>query len=241
MKAHMVILMLALILGSCSSDDDGQNSVEVSGRLISQVTGKGIADGVIYIKVEEYKGSGIFGYSEEISSREVQTDNDGFFTSNLRFNNKENVILFQQINEELATGILNDRKSFKISELEPLLFEARVYQELQIKVKNTAPFDVNDAIRVSIFQPNTTYSNSIIYQIENFGDQNEPYGPPADDNGLNPYWIGDNVNSVIYGHIQEGASFLVKWSVRKNGITDEYQSEYFDTVSGEVNFYELNY
>lgn len=245
MKATIfVLIMTALLLGSCSAEDDGQNSIEVSGKLVSEVTGEGIARGVMYVLVEEYIGSGMFGYLKEISSQEIETDEDGYFTANLRFKDKENGMLFQQINEELATGILDSKRTFKISELdgnESLIFEAREYKELIIKLKNTSPFDEEDFISISIFQSNTSYFNSVIYGIENFDDQNEPWGPPASENGLNPFWIGDNVDSNIYGHIQEGASYIIVWNVRKNGIVTEYKSDRIETISGEINSFEINY
>ncbi len=238
------LLLTVLLLAGCSADDDGLNSIEISGRLVSQVTGKGVSDGLILAKVNEYHGSGMLGYTVEISSKQIQTDANGYFTATLFYKNKDNVFLFEQINEQVATGMLQEQKNFYLSDLEngsPLNFVVRKYEKLEIALKSTSPYDDNDAIGISIYQNNTNYFNNIIYKIENFGDQNQPYEDPASENGLNPYWIGDDVNSILYGYIQEGASVQIKWSVRKNGIVRNFQSDFFDTASDQVNLFEISY
>lgn len=245
MKAHIfLIVIIGLFLGSCTGDDDNLNSIEVKGRLVSEITGEGIANGNIFAYVNEYKGSGIFAHAVEIDSKDIRTDANGYFSTTLNYKDKNNVILFEQINDETATGLLQEKRNFYISELKdtsPLVLLARKYETLEIKVRSIDPFDENDALGVYIYQTNTNYYNSIIYKIENFGDQNEQYEYPASENGLNPYWIGNDVNTTVLGNIQEGSSFNIKWSVRKDGIVNEYESGFIDTVSGETNFYEINY
>lgn len=245
MRAKILFPLLAvLILAGCSADSDSLNSIEVSGRLVSQVTGEGVSDGLILAKVNEYHGSGMLAYTVELSSKQIQTDVNGYFTTTLNYKDEGNVFLFEQINEQVATGMLQEQENFYLSDLEngsALNFVVRKYEKLKIGLKSTSPYDENDAIEISIYQKNTNYFNNIIYQIENFGDQNQPYEDPASENGLNPYWIGDHVDSVIYGYIQEGTSVQVKWSVRKNGIVNSFQSDFFETVSDEVNLFEINY
>ncbi len=66
-------------------------------------------------------------------------------------------------------------------------------------------------------------------------------GPPAYEDGNNPYWVGDNVNSSIHGHLQEGTTYVIIWSVRKNDIVVEYRSEPKNTISDELNTFEIEY
>ena len=238
------VILLILILSSCSSKDD-VNSIIVYGKLISPITNIGIDDARIHIRAEEHGGSGWFSYSTEIDSYTAATNIDGTFTAILNYENRTNVISFGMDGTiGPSTGILDSKKSFYVSDLfdvDSLVFHARKYEELKIFVKSIDPFDENDSIGISIYQSNTNYLNNVFYNIENIGDSNEIWPSPASDNGTRPYWIGENIDSIIYGHIQEGANYVIRWSVSKNGITESFVSDTFSTLSNQLNTFEILY
>ncbi len=152
--------------------------------------------------------------------------------------------MFDKEDDEYSTHLLTSKKNFYLSELEgddPLIFKVREYKELEIKVKSIAPYDENDAIGVYIYEKNTSYIRGVIYKIKNFEDINEPRGPPAFEDRNNPYWVGDNVNSIIYGRLQEGTAYVIIWSVRKNDIIVEHRSEPKNTISDELNTFDIEY
>ncbi len=238
------ILMLTLILSSCSLND-GLNSKTVNGRLISSITGDGITNAEIYIRVNEYNGSGWFGYSTELDSDRATTNEDGSFTTTVYYDNQNNVVLFDMDGTEgPSTGILDSKKNFYVSELfdvDSLVFHARKYEELKIFVKSINPFDENDKISVSIFERNTNYITGVYYDIENLGDLNEPSEFTFGEGPGQPFWIGDNIDSIIYGHLQEGTNYRILWAVTKNDIIDEFESEVFSTSSNELNTFVIEY
>lgn len=244
-------LMVLSLIAISSCDLDGLNRQEVSGVLISEVSGKGIANTSLTATVLSASGYGIFSSSNQVSRKEITTNHQGEFSLSVKYEDRDNWVWFTKNDEEKSTDILNIVPRFYISELDegPATLYVREFHPLEITVKNVDPFDSEDAIYVSVFftvqendnDINFRYTHSVIYDIVNRLDENLPHTYPVTDNGLRPDWIGDQVDSTIYGRLQEATTYKVIWSVRKNGVVTEYSTDFIPTDADAVNRVQIMY
>ncbi len=179
MKANILIIFIFPLLFSSCVEDTNLRAVNISGKIVSVISGKGIANATLISKVNTYGGSGILSYVREISSQRITTDTEGNFSATLYYENSGNVFLFDKEDDEYSTQILTSKKNFYLSELEGddlLIFNVRKFEELEIKVKSIVAYDEDDTISVSIYESNTNYIRGVIYSIKNFGNINESWG-----------------------------------------------------------------
>ena len=242
----LYLLCIVGLLTACIDDLD--ESHRVYGKLISEITGEGIENAQIVLQVKEFHGTGVFSYSNTLYEVTVDTDHLGNFTANIDYDNDFNIVGFYVVNnfseEDVSTGIIGLRSNFfihELKELDQVVFKARKLEDLEIRVKSIQPFNDEDKISISISEFNTTQTGGIVYDIINFQDPNEPGEFDGGQGFGQLYWIGDNVDSVIYGHLKEGTNYRINWAVTRNGVVQEFESDIFSTLSSELNFYEIRY
>lgn len=120
-----------------------------------------------------------------------------------------------------------------------VIFHARQWETLKIKLKNTSPFDNNDSVSLGFLEDNTSYVNIPIYNIINNGVSNQPW--PEETNLLTPYWVGSNIDSEVFVRLQNDTTYSVFWYVRKNGVSSTFHSQMTNTLSGQINLYQINF
>lgn len=236
MKKIFALFAITLAFWSCSDDND-PIAMKVNGKLVNQVTATPIPNATIFYRVFQVVGTGTFSYDEEISTGSVVTDSDGKFTANIKYVNKANVIIqFDKVDDAFSTAILDQKKGFSLKELKQnpnVTFTAREWETLRVKIKNTNPFDSHDAVSIYISINNTNYINTPIYNIINYGVANQ--------NEFEPYWVGTNIDSEVFFRIQNGTSYYVFWYPVKNGVSTTNYSAETTTLSGQENFYQVNF
>lgn len=239
----VTVLIVALVSNACRQEID-ENLFNVKGKVINEITKVGIPAYEFTLLEQETTGSGIFSIVKVVNSKAIKTDANGNFNVAIDVKSNSNGFEFSSGMTDNYTPIQNSRHVFNNINLlsEALLFNVRNWEKLEIKVKNTQPFDENDEIRVSVFEDNTHYIGQFITKITNNGVKNIGPGYPASDNGLNPHWIGKNVDSKIYFNLQNGTQYTIFYDVKKNGIWTNYvKSPTFSTQSGQINYYTLEY
>ncbi len=241
----LVLITLALLSAISCTKDNSTHSFNINAKIVSELTKQSIADAKVHVEVASEKASGSYVYDVLIDSFTIRSDANGNLSCNIKHNNDPNIFVkFEKIDDAYSTGFIPQKTAFTLSELKnsaQLNFYVRKYASLVINVKNNHPFDDKDAIGVDIIQDGTNYINSGIESIQNVGINNQPWDYPATDDGRNPYWTGKNVNSTIYGKVQEGTTYQITWNVRKNGINTDYKSERFTTSLNSLNSYDIFY
>ncbi|MES2748206.1 MAG: hypothetical protein V4648_07495 [Bacteroidota bacterium] len=227
MKKVLVLFILITNL-SCSVNDD--TYVVVKGTIIRQSTNEGVPNAKVSIKTKTLSSSNSpWSFWSEVDAKNATTDENGNFSVTLKYEKDNDVVHVYKLSDNYT----DYEKSYTLSESNTIVIPVIKYEKLKIFVNNTMPFDANDAIEVSIYQQNLSYIHSIVQSIDNFGI--------APSTAYYPYWVGTNVNSVINGNLQEGAAYKIVWSVRKNGITTEYDSGFMPTIYDATNEFHINY
>lgn len=243
-KNVSALLILFLFFISCNFERDDNNKMYANGKVINQITKKPLVNTKIYFSSSRVIGSGVFSYIVTDFQGYSITDSEGRFQTKISYKSIDSFFEFGFNEDDIHTGAVGSKTTFSYEDLqkkEELIFFYRNWEKLDISVINKNPLDENDQIRVYILQDKTNYINSPIYSIENFGNINEANIYPAANDGLQPLWKGKNVNSIIHCKIQNDTEYTVFWYVKKNGIDKEFISKTFNTNSGELNKFEINY
>ena len=247
MKYCFSILVAAMLLfiASCTKSDLPNKSA-INVTIISELTHEAIPNANVHVTVLSQKGvNGGYIYNEVLDSFTITSDANGKIPCPVKYNDDPDIsVKFEKTDDSYSTGFLSQKTDFTISELKQssrLTFYVRRYTPLVINVKSIAPVDDNDAVSVDVSQGGTDYITGFVESIQNFGVINQPFSFPATDNGTNPYWIGKNINSTIYGKLQEGTTYQISWDVRKNGVNTDYKSITFTTSVNSVNSYNIAY
>lgn len=242
MKTKIFLFTVSLLLiFSCRKTDQ---YIIIKGKVLDEITKENVPGAKIWVRIVSTHIEGFFSYETLIDSKTTSTDDAGNFSIAMQYNDANNIVDLYKTNNEKYTELLDFGKNHTVSEFannNAVVFYVRRWEKLKIKVKNLSPYDSNDNVRISILQQNTSLDNSIIDSIQNFGKANQPIPPPAYDDGKYPFWIGSNVNSIIYGKVQENTKLTFFWSVRKNGISKDYQSAPINTISNGITEFEINY
>jgi hypothetical protein len=244
MKHIAIYVTILFCTAAGCKKGDLTNAYNFKATVVSQLTNEHIAGTQIHVEVDS-KQYGITPYDVVLDSFTLVSDNNGNVFCNIKYNDDPYIgVKFFKADDAYTTGLLPQKTEFSVKDLKtaaPLILYVRKYTGLKITVKSTNSFNDNDAIGVSINQDNTNYFNNIIDSIQNFGTINQPLSYPATNDGNNPYWVGQNVNSIIYGKIQEGTTYQITWDVRKNGINTDYKSPVLNTSGNTLNSYNIVY
>lgn len=238
----LILVALTTVLGSCSKDD--LRTISVNGRVISEVTGDPIANVPVIGLAQGVQGSGIFGFTYDIDRQTVQTNAEGFFVMSLGYEDYDrNFIRIFKDASDCCTEFLNIGGVHTLAELENRNLEVTVRKlyPITIKVKNVDPFDDNDSIYIHIIEvdPNNPYNR--VFEVENFGVQNQPRDPNQTGIGDNLYWVGQNVDAILRSFVQEEAEMTLHYSVEKDGDLTSYETVPIPTVENGVTYYEILY
>ncbi|WP_435579304.1 hypothetical protein [Gilvibacter sp.] len=236
MRYLKLVLVTALFFGvfsNCALEEE--NSQRVRGKLVSEVSGEGIPNTRVDGMVQKSSGSGFFSNTVDLGRAEIVTDANGEFEFNVGYESRKDWVWFVKPDEDQSTAILNLIPRFDMDDLEegPVLLYVREFHPLEIEIKNTTPFDENDFIGVSVFftvqqnnnEVNARYFHNVFYAFENRSGVNLPWDPPADDDGLRPEWLGDSIDTTLFGRLQEATEYKVIWNVRKNGVWTENSTD----------------
>jgi hypothetical protein len=246
MKHFFLVFAIVILLNTGCTKTNSLNSFNLQAKVVSQLTNQAIPGAKIYIRVASKESiSGIFVHVTLLDSFTVVSDNSGNISCRIKYNNDPNIsVEFNKVDDTYSTGFFFQRTEYLISELKNLTlltFYVRKYANLKINVKNINPLNDNDAIDLYISQDSTHYYNNIIDSIHNFRVMNQPLVYPAANDGRNPYWIGKDVNSTIYGKIQEGTTYQITWEVSRNGVHTINKSLRLKTSINSLNLYDILY
>lgn len=237
----ILLLILAPSMINCSTDDELHQEIQL--RLVSEVTGEPVTGVEVLVLAQGARGTGMFASIYEVSREIAQTDSNGYANVVLNYESSENFFTIYAIDEDISTDIIRHTNSFFFEEVQgktPLELKVRRYFPMEIIVKSINPYDDNDQISVSFFHVGSSFISAPLYKIENRGDSNEPYGSPSFGD-LQPFWIGDNVDSTIFKRVQEGTEAKISWTVTRNNMVTEFESEFIPTVQNGVTYYVINY
>ena len=244
-KNLLIIAIIVFVIATSCTKNDSLGNFNFNAKIASEITGDNISNAKVYIKVASEKVSGSYTYDALIDSFTIRSDANGNIFCNIKYNDDPNIFVkFEKTDDSYSTGFTSYKTEFALSELKnlaPVTFYVRKYESLIIHLRNIHPFDNSDAIGVDIYQEGTNYISSGVESIKNVGVSNQPWAYPAADDGKNPYWIGTNVNSIIYGKVQEGTTYQINWDVRKNQINTDHKSQKFITTLDSLNSYNILY
>ncbi len=239
-----VFLILVGSLVNCNSDDTQYQ--KVSANIVSEVTNDPIANVSLQVICKGSRGSGLFSSTYEISQRIVTSDIEGNFSVDLPFEDSNNFFTIYIQNQDICTDIIYPGNNFFFEEVaaqEPLKLKARKFFQMEVLVKNVSPYDENDQISIGFYHIGSNYHFAPLDAIENRADVNVPYDDSHGEVGryLQPFWIGDNVDSTIFKRVQEGTKARISWAVTKNGVNTQFESEFIPTVENGVTYFEIEY
>lgn len=243
-KITTLLIALILTFSFIGCNEDDLETIEVKGRLVSEVTGDPIPNVPVIGLSQSSRGTGLFSSNYDIDRQFTETDTQGFFNLSVGYEDyNSNWIWVFKGESNVCTEFLNTERIYPIPELDgnELTVEVRKLYPMEIKVKNVNPFDEEDSIYIHLIElmPNNPYNR--LFTAENFGVENQPRNP--DQVGVidNLYWVGENVDSVLNGLVQEDAEIMIYYSVMKNGELISYSSELIPTVNEGTTYYEINY
>jgi hypothetical protein len=244
MKYITMVLISMLLFFSCKKWSSLPNDYNTSAKIISEVSGKPIAGATMIVEVLSAQ-PGIGGYYDEVlDSFSVKSDNNGDLNFNIRYNDDLYIHVRFFCIDTSTTGLVNSKTDFSLEDfkqLAPFTFLVRELEPLNITVKTINHYNNDDAIDVDVVDGNIGYPIGRITSIQNFADKNQGVetGNWIDYN--NPYWIGNNVNSIIHEKLEEGTTYKINWGIKKDGAYTDYYSNTFKTQSDTLNAYTILY
>lgn len=240
-RITLIMLVLALALVGCSDD---LSSIQVRGRVISEVTGEPLANVPVVGLSQGVRGSGIFSSTYDIDRQSVLTNVEGNFIMFLDYEDYDrNFARIFKDAGDCCTEFLNLDNPYRLGELEGrnILITTREVFPVEVTVRNIDPFDENDSIYIHLVtvDPNNPYNR--IFDVENFGVENQPRDPNQTGFVDNLYWVGEDVHSILRSYIQEGGTMTLHYSVKKNGNLESYETEPIPAISNGTAYYEILY
>ena len=234
------MLGVTIFINSCrESSEIFAQKIVVNGKIINNANGEPVTNYLLHLVEQKTASTGILGVTVIENEVATTTDVAGNFSftfqvkhrnDDFRLSGKGNAD-YDTFSEFVDFGDLGTPKIFKVSN----------FEKLEIYLKNVLPeTHESDKIKVYIYQK--PEYGTVITSIENFGLANQPFGNSSYENGLNPYWIGKNINSVIRAKLISGSHYQIFYDITKNGVTKFNQhSEIFETQSGVTNIFSLNF
>ncbi len=214
-----------LILVSCKKLERSKIAT-VQGTVINSSNSKPYSNSDIYINASISNSSGFINSDKTLKFFHLKTDQNGAFQTSISYKKDGDFFEFDKIiDDKNEISYPNENKYFLSDEIpKKITLLAKPLIKMDVEVKNTKPFDDNDAIYVSVIPQKLNYNINIISSIQNFGSDNESNNLSKLTDKSNPFWIGRNINSIIHASVQENTSFIFYWNVRKNGIWKKYVS-----------------
>jgi len=226
--------------------NDLPNSYHLKLKVLSEVTQAPIINAKVVISTYSYDYvNSIYTYKKLLNTATYNSDSNGEIDGAILYNNDPNIVVqLNKIGDSISTGLCSFRDEYTLDSLRKisvLNLYVRKYASLKITLKSVNPINDSDAVSVQIFQNNAPCVGVNIDSIVNMGVKNQSIGYPYADSGNYPYWIGQNVNSIIYGKLQEGTNYIIYWDVRKNGVNTTFKSATFNTIVTGLNRYDIAY
>lgn len=244
----LIFFILLIVATSCAKVDESDlKYIEIKGKIVNQYTNEPIPNISFNVRTglkhQNGEDPSIWDWTETLDYIDITTDEQGEFSEQIAYESLTNSLVFSRKNDDTYTqfieGNLNNTIA-DISENNPFIIGVRNWEDLVITVKSIDPYDENDSINIYVRQSNTPLDMSIVTDIINHGDQNQPQSIATDD-GLRAFWIGNNVDSEITVHIQNDSYYSIQTSVTKNGIETISWTDEIEMTNGIVNEYEINY
>ncbi len=243
MKPNFLLFIIVLFGLNCKKDAS-INTLTVRGHVLSEITNKPFPNSKVFITVYKTVYFGYMPLTASIDHKNTITDSLGNFTSDIIIDNDSStVIRFEKIADKQSGDLVKNAEfSFLLFRQNPITnLYVRQYADLIINLKNVIPFDNNDQVSISYFVTGSSLSHDPVDSVINYGLINQPYLPPAYNDGKNLFWIGKDVNSTIAIKVQESTTFQIFWTAKKNNIITSYKSQIFNTSINSVNKFEINY
>lgn len=225
MKYQITILFAILILASCKKLEISKIAT-VQGTVINSSNSKPFSNSDIYINARISNSSGFINSDKTLKFIHLKTNQNGVFQTSIIYRKEDDFFEFDKIiDDQNNISYPTENKYFLSEEIsKKITLLAKPLVKMDIEVKNTKPYDDNDAVYVYIIPLKANYNINIINNIKNFGSDNESNNLSKISDQSNPFWVGRNVNSIIHASVQENTSFILYWNVRKNGIWKKYAS-----------------
>lgn len=239
------LVFIVMVFVGCKKNDL-PNSYHLKLKVLSEVTQAPIINAKVVISTYSYDYvNSIYTYKKLLNTSTYYSDNNGEIGCTILYNNDPNIVVqLHKVGDSISTGLCSLSDEYTLDSLRkiPVLnLYVRKYASLKITLKSINPINDSDAVSIQIFQNNAPCVSVNIDSIVNMGVKNQPIGYPYADNGNYPYWIGQNVNSIIYGKLQEGTNYIIYWYVRKNRVNSTYKSATFNTIVTGLNTYDITY
>lgn len=215
-----------LLLLSCKNFERTK-TIQIQGVVINSSNHKPFCDSDIYLNLNISNSSGFIDRNKTLKFCHLKTDIKGTFQTTITYNKADDFLEFDKIIDNHNDISYPNENKYFISDFENqknITLYAKPLVKMDIEVKNTKPFDDNDAVYVCIIPQKANYNINIINNIQNFGSDNESNNLSKISDQSNPFWVGRNINSIIHASAQENTSFIFYWNVRKNGIWKKYAS-----------------
>lgn len=239
MKTTILISTLFLLLIGCTTSED--QYITVSGTVVRELTGEGIANEVVYLTMKQHHGVGsTWSYSTDIDSKQVITDTNGHFSVSMKYDSNTYVYVYKPVDDNYTSF---ESKGFFLNE--PIVLKVNKLSKFKIYIKNATPFDSNDFITINFI---SGLQQSYFTKIENMGIQNTHY-PEENLPGGGiiaayevPSWRGIDVNSIIYFNVAENATeHKLYWEKEKNGVQARGTTNEIPYQSDQINEYHFDY
>ena len=226
MKYIITILFAIFFLVSCKKLERSK-TVLVQGIVYNSSNNQPFYNSDIYINATISNSSGFINSDKTLKFFHLKTDQKGAFQTSITYKKDNDFFEFDKIIDNQNNISYPKENKYLISDIEAhqkIILYAKPLLKMDIEVKNTKPYDENDAVYFYIIPQKANYNINIINNIQNFGLDNESNNLSKISDQSNPFWVGCNVNSIIHASVQENISFIFYWNVRKNGIWKKYAS-----------------
>ncbi|MDO5524183.1 MAG: hypothetical protein Q4G48_09100 [Bacteroidia bacterium] len=216
--------------------------------VVDADTGQPVPNQTVYCNTYYLRETWLFGHGFSqvpIDGVEVKTDENGKFTAVMTYKNGTDQVNcgFSENDDYYGAGYeFNDTVISEINAKRDIYtLKVKQYQKINLRIKNANPMDDNDKFSVGIMVKNTYRAGGELYKIVNYGKANEKFTPPASDNGLNPFWIGKDIDAELSYKVTGSPVLFVFHSIKGTDTLDYQFTEEIPIERGVINNYSINY
>jgi hypothetical protein len=227
--------------------EENLNDFLFEGKVVDEVTNEPVANMEIVYEVCEIIPGSIFYRCSTKDEGTIKTDANGKFSVVVHYEDKDNDLKFytnsKNDNYDGNTFPLNYSIEKLINEGVPEIKVNR-YASLKITVKNINPINEDDSISIRYFSDDDELFRSYTLMREsliNYGNTNVFFDNGNSISGM-LIWNGKNVHSGIEGKIPAAyKSVYIDYTVKKNGVYEDYKTEVINLKPDGVNEYLIEY